>query len=217
MLLGYVPDPLIPERVERQDGVRFGQRIVNLNRLARRGNRFRANLVWRHLERRAEHPVGMCHADMCKRVGGVGIDGLFEVAKTGLDAGLGHPEQMKATLEVEFVGVDVRGPMPEHLGPLAAREVDLQRLQDGDGNLVLHVENVAHLQLAVVPICPEMVPVGRVDQLRGDAKSAAGLAHASFEDHTDAELRGDVANLDLPTFEGKRRRARRDADPPESR
>src|SRR6185437_10745370 len=47
---------------------------------------------------------------------------------------------------------------------------------------------------------------------RRDAKSAAGLAHASFEHHVDAQLGGDLANVHLSAFERKRGRTRCEAD-----
>jgi len=55
-------------------------------------------------------------------------------------------------------------------------ELQLQRLDDGFGNLVLQRKDV--VQVPVEALGPE-VAVGRaVDELRGDAHAVARLAHA---------------------------------------
>ena len=65
--------------------------------------------------------------------------------------------------------------------------------RDAMGDLVLKVEDV--LDLAVVALRPQMMPGGRVDQLRGDAQPIAAFAYATFEDVTRAQFLADLANV----------------------
>ena len=53
----------------------------------------------------------------------------------------------------------------------------------------------------------------RVDQLRGDAHPAAGLAHRAFEDIADAELAADLLHVDGLALVGKARIAGDDEEP----
>ena len=46
-------------------------------------------------------------------------------------------------------------------------------------DLILNREDVRHF--AVVALGPEMVSVGGLDQLRGDADAVTGAAHAAFQ------------------------------------
>src|SRR5215470_10676052 len=53
----------------------------------------------------------------------------------------------------------------------------------------------------------------RVDQLRGDAHSIAGLAHAAFEHVADAEFTADLTYIDGFALVAERRVARDDEQP----
>ena len=100
-----------------------------------------------------------------------------------------------------------------HLNPRYCLKVlyesDLQLARDGRGDLVLDGEHVAHL--SVVALGPQVVAVGHLDQLRRDAQSVPGLAHAALEHRVDVELRRYFIDRGRLPLERKRRRARRDA------
>ena len=71
------------------------------------------------------------------------------------------------------------------------------------GDLILQLEHV--LEVAVVPVGPEM-GIGRgIDELPGDAQPTAGAAHAPFEDVADSELPPDLADVHRPVLVGEGR------------
>ena len=72
-------------------------------------------------------------------------------------------------------------------------DLRLDRGDDRVGDVVLHGEDVD--KLAVVALGPEMAAGGGVVELRGDAHAVAGLAHAAFDDVADAELLGDLPDM----------------------
>ncbi len=78
---------------------------------------------------------------------------------------------------------------------LGRQQLQLQRLDDGFGDLVLQREDV--VQIPVEALGPE-VAVGRaVDELRGDAHAVARLAHAPLEHVAHLQLARHLRDVDV--------------------
>src|SRR5439155_17225421 len=86
------------------------------------------------------------------------------------------------------------------------QQLQLERLDHRPGDVVLHRKHVG--QLAVVGFRPEMVAVGRIDELGADADLVARLAHAALEDGGDVELFPDGGYVLVLALERERRSAR---------
>ena len=113
-------------------------------------------------------------------------------------------------LEVEVVCLDARGWGREQADRSAAtRSVTFSFSAMAAGDLVLNREDVSHF--AIVPLGPEMVAVGDVDELCGDANPPAGAPHATLEHRGDVELLTDAAEIEVLALEGEGRCPRRHA------
>ena len=77
----------------------------------------------------------------------------------------------------------------------ATHQPCLQRLDDRACEVVLEHEDV--LQLPVIRVRPEMIPVRSVDQLSRDPDLSAFATDAPFEDRGDVQLLCDVADIDV--------------------
>src|SRR5262245_42524222 len=108
-----------------------------------------------------------------------------------------------ASLQVQLVRLLIVGTAFDG-GPGLARERWRDRLDDRFDDLVLDGEHVSHL--AVVALGPDVIAVGDVDELSGDAQPVPGLADAAFEYGRDAQFLADVSNVDLASAEPERRR-----------
>ena len=80
------------------------------------------------------------------------------------------------------------------VGLLTRSELDLERIDDATGDLILDLENVS--EVAIVALCPEMCAMGSVDQLRGNAHSVASLANAALDSELDAEFSANVGHTE---------------------
>ena len=78
---------------------------------------------------------------------------------------------------------------------LELADFPLQRCDQGCGDLVLKREDVG--EVAVVPLGPNVVAGGGVDQLRSDANALAALADAPFDDVSDPEVAAAELQFDL--------------------
>src|SRR6516162_7528683 len=87
----------------------------------------------------------------------------------------------------------------------------LDNAGDAERHLILKIEDV--LERAVKPVGPKMGAVCRVDQLRGDAYPAAGLAHRAFEHVAHTQLTPDLLHIDRLTSVSKTRIAGDDEEP----
>ena len=92
---------------------------------------------------------------------------------------------------------------------LAFAEYHAKSFHDRLRDIVLNGEDVLHL--AVVALRPQMITVGNVHELSGDAKAVAHLADAALENRRDLQLPSDLADVLVLSLERERRRARRDA------
>ncbi len=99
----------------------------------------------------------------------------------------------------------------DHCLPGGVRQLHLERLDDGVGDLFLDREHV--LGQPVVLRRPDVVAAGDVDQLRRDAQPVAGLAHAPLEHRGHAELPPDEQPVLDPSRRRERRGARSDTQP----
>ena len=117
--------------------------------------------------------------------------------------------------EIEIVGV-------EAVRPLALRALDLGPAEFGSmmptmsgGDLVLQVEDV--LERAVESVGPEMRAGLGFDQLAGDARRVAGLAHAALEHIAHAEFAPDLLDVDRLALVDEARIARDHEQPVDAR
>src|SRR5262249_23005915 len=101
---------------------------------------------------------------------------------------------------------------------LAPRSLDLDlaygRLDRADhalGDPILELEHIG--DLAVVTIAPHVRACRGLDELRGDPKAVAALAHAALHHVADAELAPDFANIDGLALVRERRVAGDDEEP----
>ena len=79
----------------------------------------------------------------------------------------------------ELIGFGARGAAVLDRLLLFGQQLELQRLDDRLGDLVLQREDV--VEVAVVALGPDVAAGRAVDELRGDAHAVAGFAHAAFE------------------------------------
>lgn len=82
-----------------------------------------------------------------------------------------------AAPEIIGIGLDIGGRLIGDRLLLFRQQTHLQLADDRMGDLVLDGEDVG--QVAVVTLGPEMVAIGGVDQLTGDAHAFADDAHTS--------------------------------------
>src|SRR5215469_10438392 len=96
--------------------------------------------------------------------------------------------------------------MPPEVRFSALVEPDAQLRSDSVGYLLLHHKDIFHL--AVVTLGPELVAVGRLDQLHRDAKAVAGATNTPLEHGVDIEQLADLADVVVRAAEALRRRTR---------
>jgi hypothetical protein len=87
-------------------------------------------------------------------------------------------------------------------------------LQGGDNllrDLILELKHIA--EPPVVTLGPQMVPGGRINELRGDAHLVRRRAHAAFHHVPDAELPSHLLHLHRFVFVGESRGARHHLPP----
>ena len=124
----------------------------------------------------------------------------LEMAKRLFGAVAGMQLAEESPLQVLVVGLGIG--CGRRLGHALVEQRDLQRTDDGTGDVVLNLEDV--VDLAVVGLGPDVEAVVGTDELRRYAQDVAGLAHAAFEYVGDAERLGDIGDGDLLALEEKR-------------
>lgn len=82
-------------------------------------------------------------------------------------------------------------------------------------DVVLDLEDIS--ERAVVAFRPEVIAIGDVEELRGDAQARAGPPHTPFEDGRHVQLAANLTNVHVASTKSKGRRARGHAQPPELR
>ena len=78
---------------------------------------------------------------------------------------------------------------------LVRRELGLQLIGDGFGNLALDGKHIG--QITIVGLCPQMRVGPRIDQLRVHPHLVGRPLHTAFEQMRDAELLPDLAQIAL--------------------
>ena len=155
------------------------------------------------------------HVEIGAAVGGAGVgagirrvrlDGTLEHAAGELDAAAAELVEVLAAAQVVVVGLDIGLLRLADGALLLVSQHATQRLDDVARDLVLDGEHV--LQLPVVALGPELVAVGDIHQLGGEAQHAPGLANAALEDGVDLELLADGTDVLAFSLEGKGRGAR---------
>ena len=133
---------------------------------------------------------------------------LLEALERGKD-GTAPPELQDAPLEEELVGLEVPGPDSGQVTAPGIGEGDPEPGCDRVRDLVLDGEHIG--ELAIVALRPEMVSVGRVDELRCYPQAVAGLADAAFQDRVHPEPLRHRAQILLGALEREAGSACRDA------
>src|SRR5215467_13454367 len=90
-----------------------------------------------------------------------------------------------------------------------ASERRLHPLCDRGCNHILHGEYV--LDFSVVTLGPQVVPVGNVGELRGNADALSDTTHRALQHGAYAELIPDGTQIHILSLERKRRRSAGDA------
>ena len=101
--------------------------------------------------------------------------------------------QVPQTTVTQVPRIQVLGGLAPRALALDLRQFGFDRAGDGQGDLVLQVEDVC--QLAVVALRPNVVAVAGIDELRGDPHTVAAFAHTAFQDIANAKLSPDLADI----------------------
>ena len=152
--------------------------------------------------------IGLPHVQLGElhprqRIGGVERRRLLERHFGALGVALERAVAVDVALQHEVVGLDV-GRLERPLRR-ATHQHGLERARHGAGDLVLHLEDVR--QVAIVGLRPQVVAVGRANQLSADAQHLAALAHAALQHVGHPELAGDRADVFVLALERECRRA----------
>src|SRR5687768_5525448 len=86
---------------------------------------------------------------------------------------------------------------------LVSKQPQLECFDDGEGDLILQLENVAHL--AVVGLRPGLETVSSIYQLYRDTQSIARFSDAALENIFDAEFFTDLVHVYVLALKEKRR------------
>ena len=181
--------PVVPEEHPGERDVRFGQAVVELQRLEGGRARGRRGLGRRdHLHRCAEHPaLRIGDPRMGQRVVRVDGDGPLEVLDAAVQVGTAP---VVAAADVRLVRFDVDRSRAGEAGALLRCERDLDLIRDGARHLALQVQHVA--QVALVGVCPQVPVRGRMDELRRNAHPLACSHHRALDDTVHAQLARDL-------------------------
>ena len=66
-------------------------------------------------------------------------------------------------------------------------------------DFILHFKDVG--QISVIIFTPDMIAVGCIYQLRGNAYSISGLANAAFQNFINMKLNSDFPNINILSLE----------------
>jgi len=99
---------------------------------------------------------------------------------------------------VEIIGSEIVRPAIGRPADFGGLQCWLDDTSDAERDLVLKLQDVLHI--AVEAVGPEMVAGRGVDELCGDAHSAAGFAHRTFEDIADTQFATDLLHVDRLAF-----------------
>ena len=127
-------------------------------------------------------------------VAGIDRDGLFEQRLRYQIVLPRHAPVMRQRAHHQIPGVHVVGRLAAGVKVLGGIYLRFDRRHHGLGDFVLHGEDVG--EAAVVAFRPQVAAGGDVDELSGDAHLIAVLAHAAFDDVTDAEFLADLPVMD---------------------
>ncbi len=140
---------------------------------------------------------------MRQREGRVALDGLLEEPhRLGARLGAGPGKEVES-LQVEVVGLGIRGRTLLQRRLLLRMQGDLQVFDDRLGDLVLDFEDIGFF--AIEAFRPHMQAGPRIDELGGHAKPGAGFPDASLEDRADLEHLPDAADVEVLALQGERR------------
>ena len=191
------PGSLVVARRQRQDE---SARHVSERQLRRQLQRFPTapfrsrEIVFPAAEPLVERCVRGGQARPGRAVAGIELDRALEHVAARLQIGLCHAGKVLPAAKVVLVGGGAGLRTPLHRLLLTpAQDAAFQRRRDALGDLVLDREDV--VQRAIEALRPPVVAAGHFDQLDRDAQPIVGLANASFEQRSDAEMAADLANV----------------------
>jgi hypothetical protein len=100
--------------------------------------------------------------------------------------------------QIKIVGLDVVSASLLYRLLLIRQQLEFQRADNGFGYLVLQGKDV--VQVAIVALGPNVIVARSVNQLCGDSYTAAGLAHAPFQNVPDSKFARHFGDVDILTF-----------------
>ena len=106
-------------------------------------------------------------------------------------------------LEIEFIGFGVVGWARLDCHALGWDKPDLERGNNGLGDLILKIEDVGHF--AVEPLRPDRSPRCAIYKLGIDTNPIAGFAHAALDHMGQVHVLGCLRDIDGATLEGEGR------------
>ena len=163
-------------------------------------------------------PVGLRRPPDCPaqdgmrlRITRLNLDGALQQGLRLLVLPLANSIDQAERTDDETPGVDALGRLVRRAEALFLVEVRLDRGDDVAGDFILDSKNVA--QLAVVPLGPDVLAGRCVNQLPRYADLPTRGPDAAFEDITDRELEGNLADVDGSSLVGEGRIARDNEQP----
>ena len=161
-----------------------------------------------------QHGQRVSDAGPGQRIAGIELGCGPEQVEPGRDA-RSSPIDQRAAPQIELIRLDIRRRLCDQPIAFATREGHPQSLGDRLRNLILHVEDV--FQLAVVALGPQLIAIGHLAQLHGDAHAIPRPPHAAFEHRRHVQLLADGPKVSPLPLKRERRRARGDAQALERR
>ena len=185
-------------------GVSFGQFGIKSDRTVRGSHRRLTRFLRRHDREVGQRAVRLRQAGVRGRVVRIQRNRLLKGVARG-DQCLelaGQPVHKETAAQIQMVRLQVRRRLPDDRLVGWARERNLEAFRDRVRDLVLDGKHV--VDVAVVPIGPDLVSVVDVDELRGNPQSVPHLPHAALEHRRDHEPLADLADVDVLAFEEER-------------
>ena len=139
----------------------------------------------------------------------VEIDRLLEQLLAAREALGSHLVPLEEAHEIGVVRLEVFGVALDDRRPLSTQELHLEVFDDGEGDLVLDLEDV--LETPVETLRPQVRAVPHIDELGSDAQPVAGLAHAPLDDGPDVQSTADLTHVLILALEGEGRGPRHHA------
>src|SRR5262245_44278080 len=149
---------------------------------------------------------------VCWRKVGKTLDRPVQHLNRRLVLGSRQAPEMRLRARHQLPGPELLTRARKRPHPLGGQHMRFDGASDAAGDLVLHGKDVT--QLAIVALRPVMDTGDGINELRADAQTLSGAAHASLEHIADAEFTRDLLHVDGTTLVAEARIAADDKQPP---